>query len=60
MGDLRDIEKRVENGDIFQLLNDLKTLAVLENTPEAMANYEILIIGLIERIQERIVLKWYK
>ena len=60
MDKLKYIEQNVDKAEIFELLEFLKYLAILENDSIMMAKYEIMIVGLIERVQERIVLKWYK
>lgn len=57
---LKQIEKDLDNtDDIFKLLDELKTLAILQQDRKVMMEHEILVTGLIERIQERIVLRWY-
>lgn len=60
MDKLKYIEQNVEVAEIFELLEFLKYLAVLEQNKVIMTEYEIMIVGLIERVQERIVLKWYE
>ena len=57
---LKQIEKDLDNtDDIFKLLDELKTLAILQQDRKVMMEHEILVTGLIERIQESIVLLWY-
>lgn len=60
MDKLKYVEQNVDKAEIFELLEFLKYLAILESDSIMMAKYEIMIVGLIERVQERIVLKWYK
>lgn len=57
---LKQIERDLDNiDDIFKLLDALKMLAVFQQDRQIMIEHEVLIIGLIERIQEIIVLRWY-
>ena len=56
MDRLQNIESRIEEANIFILLEYLKELAVYENDSRMMRDNEVFIVGLIERVQERIVL----
>ena len=59
MLELKKIEKSIESMDIFDLLSNLKELSIIQRYEELVENDKIMVEGLIERIQERIVLKWY-
>lgn len=55
MDRLKQIEKNINKAGIFELLEYLKELAVLENKEEVIEKEEIRVVGLIERVQEKIV-----
>lgn len=59
MDRLKQIEGNVDKVEVFELLEFLKELAVLENDEKTMRESELMVVGLIERVQERIALKWY-
>lgn len=51
-----DLEQRIEKSDIFGLFDILKRLAVLEKSLELTGDSKDIVLGLIERVQERIFL----
>lgn len=57
---LQEIEKNVDKAEIFDLLSYLRELSRINTNSLEAYKYDYFIEGLIERIQERIVLRWYK
>lgn len=55
MSRLEFIETRVEKANIFELFSYLKELAVLENDEKFLLSNEVMVEGLIERVQEQII-----